>query len=83
MKEVIQLNLTPKDQASLALAKAGMTEDDTELARALFATERFGDATLKAGPIPPIYLMLAYNLRDMTNREMVRNLLETPPGRIK
>lgn len=56
-----------------------LTQKDYELAQALFAVERKGDAT-KASQVtpPPIYQALAANLRNVTNRKIIRNLLEEP-----
>lgn len=56
-----------------------LTKRDKELARRLFATERFGDATINpADPTPALYERLAHQLRNVTNREIIRDLLEEP-----
>lgn len=56
--------------------KGEMTPNDHALARALFAAERYGDAMHPVTDVPPLYVLLAYSLRDRTNREIVRDLLE-------
>ena len=63
----------------LSEAQSRLTQKDYELAQALFAVERMGDAT-KASQVtpPPIYQILAANLRNRTNREIIRDLLEEP-----
>jgi len=67
------------NEARLFEAQSRLTQKDYELAQALFAVERMGDAT-KASRVtpPPIYQILAANLRNVTNREIIRDLLEEP-----
>lgn len=76
---MIQLRMTAEGEARLSEAQSRLTQKDYELARALFAVERKGDAT-RAHEVtpPPIYQILAANLRNVTNREIIRDPLEEP-----
>ena len=70
------LRLPHNYEVALKAAKREFTDNDYRVARSLLATERFGDATRESASIPPLYIMLAFHLKDPTNREIVRDLLE-------
>jgi len=60
--------------------KIQLSNEDLELARALFAVERYGNikyATRRTPP--PLYQVLAYRLRNSSNRAAILKLLKRSP----
>ena len=58
------------------IAEKTLTEEDKELASALFSLERVGRVETKIERIAPRYQILAYNLRTLEERKKIIKLLE-------
>ena len=61
----------------MELLTLDMTEQERELARALYTAERFGEVnTRRTIPLPPLYVLLVRSLRKGDNFNKVLKALE-------